>query len=53
MTTLVEVLKQNEQENKEKQDIASKLASFLETEKITKVLAESIVASKGNNDIEA
>lgn len=53
MTTLVEVLKQNEQENKEKQDIASKLASFLETEKITKVLAETIVASKENNDIEA
>ena len=53
MTTLVEVLKQNEQENKEKKDIASKLASFLKTEKITKVLAETIVASKGNNDIEA
>lgn len=53
MTTLVEVLKQNEQENKEKKDIASKLASFLKTEKITKVLAETILASKGNNDIEA
>ena len=53
MTTLVEVLKQNEQENKEKKDIASKLAWFLKTEKITKVLAETIVASKGNNDIEA
>lgn len=52
MTTLVEVLKQNEQENKEKKDIASKLASFLKTEKITKVLAETIVASKENNDIE-
>ena len=52
MTTLVEVLKQNEQENKEKEDIASKLASFLETEEITKVLTETIVASKKNNDIE-
>lgn len=52
MTTLVEVLKQNEQENKEKKDIASKLASFLKTEKIIKVLAETILASKGNNDIE-
>ena len=50
MTTLVEVLKQNEQENKEKEDIASKLASFLETEEITKVLTETIVASKKNND---
>lgn len=53
MTTLVEVLKQNKQENKEKKDIASKLASFLKTEKITKVLDETIVASKENNDIEA
>lgn len=52
MTTLVEVLKQNEQENKEKEDIASKLASFLETGEITKVLTETIVASKKNNDIE-
>lgn len=52
MTTLVEVLKQNEQGNKEKEDIASKLASFLETEGITKVLTETIVASKKNNDIE-
>lgn len=52
MTTLVEILKQNEQENKEKEDIASKLASFLETEEITKVLTETIVASKKNNDIE-
>lgn len=52
MTTLVKVLKQNEQENKEKEDIASKLASFLETEEITKVLTETIVASKKNNDIE-
>ena len=52
MTTLVEVLKQNEQENKEKEDIASKLASFLETEEITKVLTETIEASKKNNDIE-
>ena len=33
MTTLVEILKQNKQYDKEKKDIASKLASFLETEK--------------------
>lgn len=53
MATLIEILKQNEQENKEKKDIASKLASLLETEEITKVLAKTIVASKENNDIEA
>lgn len=46
MATLIEILKQNEQENKEKKDIASKLASLLETEEITKVLAKTIVASK-------
>lgn len=55
MTTLVEILKQNKQYDKEKKDIASKLASFLETEKITKVLTETIEASTKNNtiDIEA
>ena len=42
MATLIEILKQNEQENKEKKDIASKLASLLETEEITKVLAKTI-----------
>ena len=29
MATLIEILKQSEQENKEKKDIASKLASLL------------------------
>lgn len=53
MTTLVEILKQNKQYDKEKKDIASKLASFLETEKITKVLTETIEASTRNNTIEA
>lgn len=48
MTTLVEILKQNKQYDKEKKDIASKLASFLETEKITKVLTETIEASTRN-----
>jgi hypothetical protein len=53
MTTLVEILKQNKQYDKEKKDIASKLASFLETEKITKVLTETIEASTRNDTIEA
>lgn len=53
MTTLVEILKQNKQYDKEKKGIASKLASFLETEKITKVLTETIEASTRNNTIEA
>lgn len=53
MTTLVEVLKQNEQKDKEKRDIANKLASFLETEKIIKVMTEAIEASTGRDDVEA
>ena len=53
MTTLVEILKQNKQYDKEKKNIASKLASFLETEKITKVLTETIEASTRNDTIEA
>lgn len=53
MTTLVEVLKQNEQKDKEKRDIANKLASFLETEKIIKVMTEAIEASTGSGDVEA
>ena len=38
---------------KRKKTSASKLASFLETEKITKVLTETIEASTRNNTIEA
>lgn len=56
MTTLVEILKQNKKEDrvrKEKEDIASQLTLFLETEKITNVLTEAIKALTENDIIEA
>jgi hypothetical protein len=56
MTTLVEILKQNKKEDrvrKEKEDIASQLTLFLETEKITNVLTEAIKALTKNDIIEA
>lgn len=56
MTTLVEILKQNKKEDrvrKEKEDIASQLALFLETEKIANVLTEAIKSSTENGIIEA
>lgn len=56
MTTLVEILKQNKKEDrvrKEKEDIASQLTLFLETEKTTNVLTEAIKALTENDIIEA